>query len=47
MTSGDILPGPEGVEVSLLPSEGANEEAEIRHVYTVVEGRYTVNPLIS
>lgn len=40
VTSGDILPGPEGVEISLLPSENTNEETQIRHVYTIAEGRY-------
>lgn len=39
VNSGDTLPGPEGVEISLLPSESVNGETQIRHVYTIMEGR--------
>ncbi len=45
MTSSPDLPGPEGVEISFLPAGessgvGKEKESEIRHFYTVKDGRY-------
>lgn len=41
VTSGDHLNGPEGVEISMLPAENGSADSNIRHTYTVTEGRYT------
>lgn len=39
VTSGDDVFGPEGVEVSLIPSGSEDEDSRILYVYTVREGR--------
>lgn len=41
VTSGDTLHGPEGVEISLLPAEYVDGDSNVRHAYTVMEGRYS------
>ena len=43
VTSGNELPGPEGVEISLRPSGKIEDDSVIRHAYTVANGRLDVS----